>query len=200
MSTTVTIDLRQVARGLELTDAQIQATVELLEEGNTIPFITRYRKDRTGGLDEEQIRLVQDRLAKTRQLAERKQTILRSIESQGKLSESLTKQILAATTMKRLEDLYLPFKPKKQTLATTAQPRPGRVGEGNLRGESLVRETGRPRRRLRQHGPPGSHRGRRLAGRGPYPRRAILGKSRSAAATAGHHAAHRRDRQRANRP
>lgn len=102
---------------------QIQATVELLDEGNTVPFITRYRKDQTGGLDEEQIREIQNRLAKMRLLADRKQTILRSIESQGKLTEKLTKQILAATTAKRLEDLYLPFKPKKQTLATLARSR-----------------------------------------------------------------------------
>lgn len=123
MATTVTIDLRQVARGLELPLRQIQAVVELLDEGNTVPFITRYRKDQTGGLDEEQIREIQGRLARLRQLADRKQTILRSIESQGKLTEKLAKQILAATTAKRLEDLYLPFKPKKQTLATLARSR-----------------------------------------------------------------------------
>jgi uncharacterized protein len=123
MASIVTIDLRQVARGLEIPLRQIQATVELLDEGNTVPFITRYRKDQTGGLDEEQVRLIQDRLSKMRLLAERKQTILRSIESQGKLTDKLTKQILAATSTKRLEDLYLPFKPKKQTLATNARNR-----------------------------------------------------------------------------
>jgi uncharacterized protein len=123
MASTVTIDLRHVARGLEISLKQVQATVELLDEGNTVPFITRYRKDQTGGLDEEQIWAIQDRLAKTRQLAERKQTILRSIESQGKLTDELTKQILAASTTKRLEDLYLPFKPKKQTWATIARGR-----------------------------------------------------------------------------
>jgi uncharacterized protein len=123
MASTVTIDLRQVARGLDIPLKQVQATVELLDEGNTVPFITRYRKDRTGGLDEEQVRIIQDRLTKMRQLNERKQTILRSIESQGKLTELLTKQILAAASTKRLEDLYLPFKPKKQTLATTARSR-----------------------------------------------------------------------------
>jgi uncharacterized protein len=117
------IDLRQVGRGLDIPLRQIQATVELLDEGNTVPFITRYRKDQTGGLDEEQIREIQGRLAKTRLLAERKQTILRSIDSQGKLNDTLAKQILAATTTKRLEDLYLPYKPKKQTLATQARSR-----------------------------------------------------------------------------
>ena len=123
MATTVTIDLRHVARGLGTPLPQVQAVVELLDDGNTVPFITRYRKDQTGGLDEEQIRQIQDRLAKMRQLADRKQTILRSIESQGKLTEALSKKIFSATTTKRLEDLYLPFRPKKQTLATQARER-----------------------------------------------------------------------------
>src|SRR5208283_3264950 len=123
MASTVTIDLRHVARGLDFPLRQVQAVVELLDEGNTVPFITRYRKDQTGGLDEEQIREIQDRLAKMRLLADRKQTILRSIEAQGKLTEKLSKQILSATTTKRLEDLYLPYKPKKQTLATLARSR-----------------------------------------------------------------------------
>jgi len=123
MSTTVTIDLRHVARGLGIPLRQVQAVVELLDDGNTVPFITRYRKDQTGGLDEEQIRRIQDRLTKARLLAERKQAILRSIESQGKLTERLAKRILAANTMKRLEDLYLPYKPKKHTLATLARSR-----------------------------------------------------------------------------
>ena len=123
MASTVTIDLRQVGRGLDIPLRQIQAAVELLDEGNTVPFITRYRKDQTGGLDEEQIREIQQRLTRMRLLADRKQTILRSIESQGKLTEKLTKHILSATTTKRLEDLYLPYKPKKQTLATLARSR-----------------------------------------------------------------------------
>ncbi len=123
MSSIVTIDLRHVARGLGIPLRQVQAVVELLDEGNTVPFITRYRKDQTGGLDENQIRQVQARLAKMRLLADRKQTILRSIEAQGKLTEKLAKQIHSAGTTKRLEDLYLPYKPKKQTLATLARSR-----------------------------------------------------------------------------
>jgi protein Tex len=123
MASTVTIDLRNVGRGLEISLPQIQRVVELLDDGNTVPFITRYRKDQTGGLDEQQIREIQSRLTKLRLLAERKQTILRSIEAQGKLTEKLAKQIQSATTTKRLEDLYLPFKPKKQTLATLARSR-----------------------------------------------------------------------------
>jgi transcriptional accessory protein Tex/SPT6 len=123
MASTVSIDLRHVVRGLGIPLPQVQAVVELLDDGNTVPFIARYRKDRTGGLDEEQIRDIQSRLVKTRFLAERKQTILRSIEAQGKLTEKLAKQIESASTTKRLEDLYLPYKPKKQTLATLARVR-----------------------------------------------------------------------------
>lgn len=119
----IAIDLGRVAHGLHLSPRQVESVVELLDAGNTVPFITRYRKDQTGGLDEEQIRQIQARLSKLRLLAERKQTILRSIESQGKLTPELAAEIEAAETTKRLEDLYLPYKPKKQTLATTARER-----------------------------------------------------------------------------
>ncbi|MGQ9606354.1 MAG: Tex-like N-terminal domain-containing protein [Thermogutta sp.] len=122
-TTEVTISLRQLSWGLKVSAEQVQAVVELLDAGNTIPFITRYRKDQTGGLDEEKVMAIAERLVKQRQLAERKQTVLRSIESQNKLTPTLAKQILGARTLKRLEDLYLPFKPKKQTLATVARER-----------------------------------------------------------------------------
>ena len=117
----IRIDLGHVARDLDLPTPSVERTVELLDEGNTVPFITRYRRDHTGGLDEEQIRSIQFVVTKLRQLAERKQTILKSIESQGKLTPELANQIQNATTPKRLEDLYFPFKPKKQTLATKAR-------------------------------------------------------------------------------
>ncbi|MCE9526541.1 MAG: helix-hairpin-helix domain-containing protein, partial [Planctomycetales bacterium] len=117
----IRIDLGHVARDLNLPAPSVERTVALLDEGNTVPFITRYRKDQTGGLDEEQIRSIQWVVTKLRQLADRKQTILKSIESQGKLTPELANQIQNATTPKRLEDLYLPFKPKKQTLATKAR-------------------------------------------------------------------------------
>ena len=120
---TIAIDLRPVAQALQLSLRQVECVVELLDAGNTVPFITRYRKDQTGGLDEEQIRQIESRLVKMRLLAERKQTILRSIESQGKLTAELAAEIEAADSTKRLEDLYLPFKPKKQTLATVARER-----------------------------------------------------------------------------
>ncbi len=122
-SNTIAIDLRPVAQALHLSLRQIESVVELLDAGNTVPFITRYRKDQTGGLDEEQIRAIESRLVKLRLLAERKQTILRSIESQGKLTPELAAEIEAAGSTKRLEDLYLPYKPKKQTLATAARER-----------------------------------------------------------------------------
>lgn len=115
------LDLAHVARDLGLPLDRIQRTVQMLDEGNTVPFITRYRKDQTGGLDEEAIRAIQDRVAKLRLVVERKQTILKSIEAQGKLTPELAHQINTADSIKRLEDLYLPFKPKKQTLATKAR-------------------------------------------------------------------------------
>src|SRR5258707_1291138 len=117
----IRIDLGHVARDLNLPTPSVERTVALLDEGNTVPFITRYRKDHTGGLDEEQIRSIQFVVAIMRQLPGRKQTILKSIESQGKLPPELANQIQNATPPKRLEDLYLPFKPKKQTLATKAR-------------------------------------------------------------------------------
>jgi uncharacterized protein len=123
MTSSIVLDLGQVAQQLSLSRAQVAAVIDLLDSGNTVPFITRYRKDQTGGLDEEQIRAIQERVVKLRQLADRKQTILRSIEAQGKATPKLTALVLAADTMKRLEDLYLPYTPTKQTLATAARGR-----------------------------------------------------------------------------
>src|SRR5205807_2134044 len=117
------LDFSRIAQDLQIRKVQVEAVVQLLDEGNTVPFITRYRKERTGGLDEEVIRTVQARVIQLRQLAERKQTILKSMEAQGKLTEELRAAILAADNPKRLEDLYLPYKPKKRTLATTARER-----------------------------------------------------------------------------
>jgi uncharacterized protein len=115
------IDLGHVARDLGLPQEKIARTLELLDAGNTAPFVTRFRKDQTGGLDEEQVREIQFRIGKIRQLAERKATILKTIEAQGQLTPEIAEQIQHANTPKRLEDLYLPFKPKKQTLATIAR-------------------------------------------------------------------------------
>jgi len=114
-------DLSRIAQDLQIRKVQVENVVQLLDEGNTVPFITRYRKERTGGLNEELIRRVQERILQSRHLAERKQTILKSIEAQGKLTDALRDAILAADNPKRLEDLYLPFKPKKKSLATDAR-------------------------------------------------------------------------------
>ena len=123
------LDLSRIAQDLQIRKFQVEAVVQLLDEGNTVPFITRYRKERTGGLNEEVIRAIQGRVQAQRQLAERKQTILKSIEDQGKLTDELRAAILAAETPKRLEDLYLPYKPKKRTLATVGpRARPGAAG------------------------------------------------------------------------
>ena len=115
------LDLSRIAQDLQIRKVQVEAVVQLLDEGNTIPFITRYRKERTGGLDEEVLRTIQERVGLLRQLAERKQTILKSIAGQDKLTDELRAAILAADNPKRLEDLYLPYKPKKRTLATAAR-------------------------------------------------------------------------------
>src|SRR5436305_13604729 len=123
MHDVTTLDCSRIAQDLQIRKIQVEAVVALLDEGNTVPFITRYRKERTGGLNEEVIRQIQTRITLLRQLADRKQTILRSIDGQGKLTDDLRAAILAADTSKRLEDLYLPYKPKKRTLATTARER-----------------------------------------------------------------------------
>src|SRR3954447_15267696 len=113
-----TVDFSRIAQDLQIRKIQVEATVQLLDEGNTVPFITRYRKERTGGLNEEVIRQIQARVALLRHLADRKRTVLKSIENQGKLTDQLRAAVLHADTAKRLEDLYLPYKPKKRTLAT----------------------------------------------------------------------------------
>jgi uncharacterized protein len=114
-------DLSRIAQDLQIRKAQVEAVVQLLDEENTVAFITRYRKERTGGLNEEVIRRIQERIGHLRELANRKQTILKSIAGQGRLNEVLTQALLAAESPKRLEDLYQPFKPKKKSLATEAR-------------------------------------------------------------------------------
>lgn len=123
MATRVSVDLSGLVGSLSISLPQVAKVVELLDAGNTVPFITRYRKDQTGGLDEEQIRSIQSRVNQARLLADRKQTILRSIESQGKLTPELEDQIVRADSSRQLEDLYLPYKPKKRSLATLARER-----------------------------------------------------------------------------
>ncbi|MFM8274842.1 MAG: Tex-like N-terminal domain-containing protein, partial [Gemmata sp.] len=114
-------DLSRIAQDLQIRKAQVEAVVLLLDDDNTVPFITRYRKERTGGLNEEVIRRIQGRVASLRALTDRKRTVLKSIAFQGRLNDHLVQAILAAESPKRLEDLYLPFKPKKKSAATEAR-------------------------------------------------------------------------------
>lgn len=123
MASPPVVTLSAVAAELGIDKSQVESVVALADEGNTVPFITRYRKERTGNLDEEQIRSVLARVTAMRQLAERAGTILRLIEAQGKLTPQLRLAIEQADSLKRLEDLYLPYKPKKQTRAQAARER-----------------------------------------------------------------------------
>ena len=100
---------------------QAEAAVKLIDEGNTIPFIARYRKEATGALNDEVLRNLHERLQYLRNLEEKQTQILATIEEQGKLTEELKAQILAATTLVALEDLYRPYRPKRRTRATIAK-------------------------------------------------------------------------------
>lgn len=111
----------QIAKAYNLQERYVRVVIELLDEGNTIPFIARYRKERTGTMDEEQIRTVAESIERLRALDERRETILNSIREQEKLTPELEKEILAAETMTRLEDLYLPYRPKRRTRAMIAK-------------------------------------------------------------------------------
>lgn len=110
-----------IARELAVKPHQVTAVIQLLDDGNTVPFIARYRKEATGELDEEQIRTTQERLQYLRNLAKRQEEILGSIEEQGKLTPELSAAITAADKLQDLEDLYLPFRPKKRTRAQIAR-------------------------------------------------------------------------------
>ncbi|MCH8829871.1 MAG: RNA-binding transcriptional accessory protein, partial [Planctomycetes bacterium] len=123
MSEVQSVDFPRLAAELGFKPEQVANTVALLDEENTVPFITRYRKERTGNLDEEQIRAIQKKVGTLRQLAERSQTVLRLIESQGKLTPELRQAIKQAQTLKRLDDLYLPFRPKRTSRAAQARDR-----------------------------------------------------------------------------
>ncbi|MDO5289272.1 MAG: Tex family protein [Pseudomonadota bacterium] len=111
----------QIAAELNVRQAQVQAAVDLLDGGSTVPFIARYRKEATGGLDDAQLRELQTRLGYLRELYERRAAILKSIEEQGKLTPELQAAIAAAPTKQELEDLYLPYKPKRRTKGQIAR-------------------------------------------------------------------------------
>ncbi|TPG11424.1 RNA-binding transcriptional accessory protein [Rhodanobacter glycinis] len=112
---------QRIANDIAAKTDQVRAAVDLLDGGATVPFIARYRKEVTGGLDDTQLRLLEERLRYLRELEERRAAILASVEEQGKLSDALKADLLGADTKARLEDLYLPFKPKRRTKAQIAR-------------------------------------------------------------------------------
>ena len=113
--------IQRIAEELSVNIKQVQAAVQLLDEGSTVPFIARYRKEVTGGLDDTQLRNLEERLGYLRELNDRRDSILVSIRSQEKLTPELEAAILAADTKTLLEDLYLPYKPKRRTKAQIAR-------------------------------------------------------------------------------
>jgi uncharacterized protein len=126
----------KLAAEMALRRDQVQRTVALLDEGNTVPFVARYRKEMTGSLDEEQLRTLLDRLTYLRKLAERQDAVIASVTEQGKLTPELEAALLDAGTLQAVEDLYLPYKPKRRTRAMIAQER----GLGPLADRILAQE------------------------------------------------------------
>ncbi|HVW97081.1 MAG TPA: Tex family protein [Mucilaginibacter sp.] len=112
---------QKIAQELSIAEKQVNATVELLDEGATVPFISRYRKELTGSLDEVQVAAIRDRIQQLRDLDKRREAILKSLTDMGKLTTELEKQINEAETMVSLEDIYLPYRPKRKTRATAAR-------------------------------------------------------------------------------
>ena len=112
-----------IATQLHVKPSQVEATIQLLDEGNTVPFISRYRKEMTGTLDDEQVRIVADEVVRLRGIDDRRATVLTSIEEQGKMTDELRTAIFAADSMTALEDLYAPYKPKRRTRAMIARER-----------------------------------------------------------------------------
>ena len=113
--------IAQITRELQLTQRQVQATVELFDSGATVPFIARYRKEATGSLDEVAISDIRDRLSQLKELSTRREAVLTSLEERDLLTEELREAVLSADTMAALEDVYLPYRPKRRTRATIAK-------------------------------------------------------------------------------
>ncbi len=113
--------IKMIAEEIEVKEGQVQAAVDLLDEGCTVPFIARYRKEKTGALNDEQLRKLSERLTYLRNLEEKKQTVIASIEEQEKMTPELMKEIENALTMVALEDIYRPYRPKRRTRATIAK-------------------------------------------------------------------------------
>src|ERR1700760_1718916 len=111
----------RIAGELSVAPQQVSAAVSLLDAGATVPFIARYRKEATGALDDAQLRTLEERLVYLRELEDRRKAILESVREQGKLDAALEASIMAADSKARLEDIYLPFKPKRRTKAEIAK-------------------------------------------------------------------------------
>src|SRR5690606_21845871 len=111
----------QIAKELSLLDKQVRTTISLLEEGATVPFIARYRKEMTNGLDEVDIAGIRDHLKRLQDLAKRKEAILKSLQEQNVLTDELAALVQNADTLSLLEDIYLPYKPKRRTRASIAR-------------------------------------------------------------------------------
>ena len=110
-----------IATELQIRESQVESAIKLIDEGNTIPFIARYRKEVTGGLSDETLRDLNDRLTYLRNLEKRKEEVSKSIEEQGKMTEEIAKSIADAVTLAEVEDIYRPYKQKKKTRATIAK-------------------------------------------------------------------------------
>ena len=113
--------IRQLAAEIKIGESQVRAAVDLLDGGATVPFIARYRKEATGGLDDIQLRELEARLSYLRELDERRAAVLKAIDEQGTLTDALRAAIAAAPTKQELEDLYLPFKQKRRTKGQIAR-------------------------------------------------------------------------------
>ncbi len=162
---------QRIATELGVAPGQVAAAVELLGEGATVPFIARYRKEKTGGLDDTQLRKLEERLGYLRELEDRRATVLKTIEEQGKLTPELARAINGAATKVELEDLYAPFKPKRRTKAQIARE----AGLEPLERSATEEPGARPRDGGRQVHRCRQGRRRRQGGarrRAPHPHRA----------------------------
>ena len=113
--------IKLIAEELNIKEKQVEATIKLIDEGNTIPFIARYRKEVTGGLSDETLRNLGERLNYLRNLEQRKEEVIKSIDEQGKLTDEILKAVAIAKTLAEVEDVYRPYKQKKKTRATAAK-------------------------------------------------------------------------------
>jgi uncharacterized protein len=130
-----------IATQLQVKASQVEAAIRLLDEGNTVPFIARYRKEMTGTLDDEKVRIIADEIVRLRAIDERRSTILKSVLEQGKLTDELKMAIEAARTMTALEDLYAPYKPKRRTRATLAREKGLEGLAGHILEQSLTQRS-----------------------------------------------------------